>query len=47
MARGKSNKRAYKILKMLTNHTKRKTMIIEDHNHKLISDNESLLKTWT
>ena len=25
----------------------RKTIIIEDHNHKLISDNESLLKIWT
>ena len=47
MARGRSNKRAYQILKMLIHPTKRKTMIIKYHNHKLISDNESLLKTWT
>ena len=49
MARGRSNKRAYKILKTLTNPIKRKTMIIEDENqnNKRIADNESLLKTWT
>ena len=40
IARGRTNKRAYKILIMLINPTKRKTMIIEDHNYKLISDNE-------
>ena len=32
MARGRSNKRAYQILKTLTNPIKRKTMIIEDEN---------------
>ena len=49
MARGRSNKRAYQILKTLTNPIKRKTMIIEDENqnNKRIADNESLLKTWT
>ena len=47
MVRGRSNKRAYQILKMLTKPTKIKTMIIEDNNYKLISDNESLLKTRT
>ena len=36
MARGRSNNRAYKILNILTNSTKRKNMIIEDYNHKLI-----------
>ena len=49
MARGRSNKKAYQILKTLTNPIKRKTMIIEDENqnNKRIADNESLLKTWT
>ena len=49
MAIGRSNKRAYQILKTLTNPIKRKTMIIEDENqnNKRIADNESLLKTWT
>ena len=39
MARGITNKKEYQILKMLTNPINRKTMIIEDHNHILISDN--------
>ena len=38
MSRCRSNKREYKILKILTHPTKTKTRIIEDHNHKLISD---------
>ena len=35
MARGRSNKRKYQILKILINPTKIKSMIIEDHNIKL------------
>ena len=32
MARSRSNKREYHIFKTLTNPTKRKTIIYEDHN---------------
>ena len=47
MSRNRSNKRAYKTLKMLTKPNNKKMMIILDNNNKLLSDNNGLMRRVT
>ena len=43
MSRNRSNKKAYKTLKILTKSNNKKMMIIFDNNDKLLADNNGLI----
>ena len=47
MSRNRSNKRAYKTLKMLTKPNHKKMMIIFNNNDTQLDDNNGLLRRWT